>query len=168
MLRKRTLALLGVLVAVIAVAADEPDGEKIDRRKSFIEGPLEKLLVAPADPNPAGKLREYVSKVGVENPTKKLLANGTAPPAQAPVEAVILPENLDVRKGRAERPIERLVSESLPTQPATTSDNSENPSVEPGKVRWHDDFAAACAASRDSGKPVLLFQMMGNLDDRFC
>ena len=43
-----------------------------------------------------------------------------------------------------------------------------NPKVAPGKVTWHADLAAACAAARTSGKPVLLFQMMGRLDDKFC
>jgi hypothetical protein len=43
-----------------------------------------------------------------------------------------------------------------------------NPKVEPGKVKWHADFAAACEAARKSGKPVLLFQMMGRLDQQFC
>ena len=43
-----------------------------------------------------------------------------------------------------------------------------NPKVEPGRVRWHGDFAAACDAARKSGKPVLLFQMMGKLDEQFC
>ena len=38
----------------------------------------------------------------------------------------------------------------------------------PGQVRWHGDFAAACAASEQSHKPVLLFQMMGRLDERLC
>jgi hypothetical protein len=36
------------------------------------------------------------------------------------------------------------------------------------KVDWHEDFDAACQASRDSGKPVLLFQLMGRLDEVFC
>jgi len=45
---------------------------------------------------------------------------------------------------------------------------SDNPKVAPGRVLWHPTFAAACAASRASGKPVLLFQMMGNLDEQFC
>ena len=45
---------------------------------------------------------------------------------------------------------------------------AENPKVQPGKVRWHAGFAAACAAARTSGKPVLLFQMMGKLDEQFC
>ena len=43
-----------------------------------------------------------------------------------------------------------------------------NPPVAPGRVRWRENFASACAASRSSGKPVLLFHMMGRLDQRFC
>lgn len=43
-----------------------------------------------------------------------------------------------------------------------------NPRVAPGRVRWLDSFDAARTASRDSGKPVFLFQMMGRLDQRFC
>ena len=38
----------------------------------------------------------------------------------------------------------------------------------PVRVRWHADFAAACAASEQSHKPVLLLQMMGRLDERLC
>jgi hypothetical protein len=40
--------------------------------------------------------------------------------------------------------------------------------VAPGLVRWHPDFARACAAARESGKPVLLFQLLGQLDDELC
>ncbi len=40
--------------------------------------------------------------------------------------------------------------------------------VKPGLVNWHDDFDSACKASAQSGKPVLLFQMLGRLDDKFC
>lgn len=45
---------------------------------------------------------------------------------------------------------------------------SDNPQVQPGKVKWHANFADACAAAQKSGKPVLLFQMMGKLDEQFC
>lgn len=38
----------------------------------------------------------------------------------------------------------------------------------PGLVTWHESFAAALAASRTSKKPVLLFQLLGRLDDAFC
>ena len=60
---------------------------------------------------------------------------------------------------------------ALAAQPAAARSAAApfvNPRVEPGKVRWHPDFAAACRASAASGRPVLLFQMMGRLDDRFC
>ena len=43
-----------------------------------------------------------------------------------------------------------------------------NPKVQPGGVHWHPSWAAACEAARKSKKPVLLFQMMGKLDDQFC
>jgi hypothetical protein len=43
-----------------------------------------------------------------------------------------------------------------------------NPKVQPGSVRWHSSLAVACAAAKKSGKPVLVFQMMGKLDDQFC
>ena len=72
---------------------------------------------------------------------------------------------------RIETSIERLVvagsgTTARPGQPGKTA--FRNPKVEPGKVRWHKNFEAACAAARKSGKPVLLFQLMGKLDDRFC
>ena len=45
--------------------------------------------------------------------------------------------------------------------------NRTGKKVTPGKVRWHQDFAAAVEESRSSGKPVLLFQLLGQLDDEF-
>jgi hypothetical protein len=45
---------------------------------------------------------------------------------------------------------------------------SDNPKVKPGLVKWHANLAEACEASKKSGKPVLLFQLMGKLDDQFC
>lgn len=44
----------------------------------------------------------------------------------------------------------------------------DNPSVAPGLVKWHASFAAAQDAARVSGRPVLLFHMMGQLDKQFC
>lgn len=65
---------------------------------------------------------------------------------------------------------------SIPVVPAKTLGSSSKPAlkqprnekVEPGKVRWHKAIQTAMDASKESGKPVLLFQMMGHLDDRFC
>jgi hypothetical protein len=44
----------------------------------------------------------------------------------------------------------------------------QNPMVDPGRICWHRNLDEACAAARKSGKPVLLFQMMGRLDQEFC
>jgi hypothetical protein len=60
----------------------------------------------------------------------------------------------------------RSVSPQSSPIPAVTE--TANPQVRPGRVRWHADFSAACAAGRSSGKPVLLFQMLGRLDQKFC
>lgn len=69
-------------------------------------------------------------------------------------------------KGRIERPAKELIAARSATAPAPAP--FDNPKVAPGKVAWHPGFAAACQASRASGKPVLLFQMMGKLDEQFC
>jgi len=63
-------------------------------------------------------------------------------------------------KKRIELPVKRTLANS-----ATTF---KSPQVAPGKVRWHADFSQACQAAKKSGKPVLLFHMIGKLTDRFC
>jgi hypothetical protein len=81
---------------------------------------------------------------------------------------------LDMRKDTIESPIKRLISTDTQGLPAAAAKPSakptgfNNPKVKPGLVNWHADFASACAESRRSGKPVLLFHMMGKLDDGFC
>jgi hypothetical protein len=63
-------------------------------------------------------------------------------------------------------PKQILATATAPVPPA--KDGFVNPKVEPGKVNWHGDFDTACKAAAKTGKPVLLFQMMGKLDDQFC
>ncbi len=74
--------------------------------------------------------------------------------------------NMDRPKRTIESPAKRVLARST-NAPAAPAD-FVNPKVEPGKVCWHADFAAACRAAGRSGKPVLLFQMMGRLDEKFC
>ncbi|MFT5057850.1 MAG: hypothetical protein ACI89E_000615 [Planctomycetota bacterium] len=46
---------------------------------------------------------------------------------------------------------------------------SASPPVSTGLVEWHaGGFEAAKGASRVSGRPVLLFELFGKLDDAFC
>ena len=49
-----------------------------------------------------------------------------------------------------------------------TASDADNPRVAPGLVKWHATFADAQVAATKSGKPVLLFHMMGQLDRQFC
>ena len=73
---------------------------------------------------------------------------------------------MDRPKYSIESPAKRVLARSA-NAPAAPAD-IVNPKVEPGKVRWHADYDAACRAAGNSGKPVLLFQMMGRLDQQFC
>ena len=38
----------------------------------------------------------------------------------------------------------------------------------PGRVAWHDSKEVAISAAQQSGKPVMLFQLLGDLDRGFC
>jgi hypothetical protein len=68
----------------------------------------------------------------------------------------------DRAKGAIEGPAKQAIGAAAPVIA------DDNPRVAPGKVNWHPSFEAACAASKKSGKPVLLFQLLGQLDKQFC
>ena len=92
--------------------------------------------------------------------------------AAAVDELLAGPEILDLSKFTLERPVKGMLAGSekqklaLPAVPVVQKD-STNPRVEPGKVNWHAGFDAATIASQQSGKPVLHFQLLGQLDQRF-
>jgi hypothetical protein len=94
---------------------------------------------------------------------KQFLAAGLAGAAALGLAAVAPAQT----KGLIERPTERVLAAAT-AGPAAAADGFANPKVPPGKVRWHASFEDACRAARASGKPVLLFQMMGRLDEKFC
>ena len=70
----------------------------------------------------------------------------------------------DMLKGAIEAPTKSLLSAP---SPVAAGNPQINPPVQPGLVRWHSDFASACQASKISGKPVLLFQMLGMLNREY-
>lgn len=61
-------------------------------------------------------------------------------------------------------------SESTASCNRQTSDTTDKGTqrVQTGLVAWHTSFSEACKKSKLSGKPVLLFEMLGKLDDEFC
>jgi hypothetical protein len=88
-------------------------------------------------------------------------------PAAGP-NAAPAPNLRDFGKGVIELTTKQILAARTIPAAAPAGPALANPKVQPGNVRWHKDFAAARAAAGKSGKPVLLFQMMGNLDERFC
>lgn len=110
--------------------------------------------VAPALAQPA---RMDMRKSAIETPIKGLLPMYTLPLAEQP--------RVDFRKDSIESPVKSLIPEPSSAVPKA---GFVNPRVQPGLVTWHADYSSACRAASASGKPVLLFQMMGKLDQKFC
>jgi hypothetical protein len=114
--------------------------------------------------NPGGKPGNLDKGKGeIELPLKALVQGKSGPAAGAGNNPNVAAPRLDMGKGMIEMPLKLLVKEKTNPQVAT-----DNPKVEPGKVKWHPSFVAAMEAARKSRKPILLFQMMGKLDDQFC
>lgn len=101
----------------------------------------------------------------IERPVKNVVGN-TAPTAAENGALMKALEKTITPKRKVETPVKDVVAKAAPAPaPAATPDN---PTVEPGKVKWHATLEDAQAAAKKSGKPVLLFQMMGYLDKKFC
>jgi hypothetical protein len=111
----------------------------------------------------------------VERATEELVGelSSTAGGAAAAADDAGQPRPADrTKRVEIERAVEEVMRDlapagagSRPTAPAAAS--GDNPAVEPGKVQWHQDVSAAIAAAKDSGKPVLVFHLLGQLDQRF-
>ncbi len=133
-------------------------------------------------------------KLAIEAPTKSLLKSTSSgdqtlsakpllptPSLAAPAQfkAPTLKMSADMTKGSIELPSKALLKGSGASLPSTLSSvnpssNSSEPRrldhqpASPGLVHWHKDFKEAVVAAHGSHKPVMLFQMMGRLDEEFC
>ena len=65
-------------------------------------------------------------------------------------------------------PLQASWSVAAQAPSAPVDSKPTNPIVKPGNVQWHATTKAAFAAAKASGKPVLVFHMMGQLDHQFC
>lgn len=101
----------------------------------------------------------------VEKPTTHLVA-GSAP-VTAPASTPARPADPS-KTFRIEPAVSRMVANTAPATVPPVPSSPNNPTVEPGKVKWHKSLADAQVAAEKSGKPVLLFHMMGQLDKQFC
>ena len=98
----------------------------------------ENSKVLPAD-------NRFISKGDIELPTEQLIDLGRT-------VADIAVKHEDVRAAEPE---------------AKLKATPDNPNVKPGLVDWHADLTTASLQSKISGKPVLHFQLLGELDQRF-
>lgn len=74
----------------------------------------------------------------------------------------------DVSKSFRERPVENMLKGEVSPVTPDPAPRDAGGHVAPGAVSWHADLDAARTAALASGKPVLLFQLLGRLDDAFC
>jgi hypothetical protein len=93
-------------------------------------------------------------------------AAGTKSSARGAAQQKSVPA--DLAKTVAIEPPALAVIQNKSTAPAAPGKAFLNPHVSPGLVHWHATFTEACQAAQKSHKPVLLFHMMGKLDDLFC
>lgn len=92
-----------------------------------------------------------VSKRSLESTLERTIGRGGSP----------------VRRNLRDLPLLQL-NTPAPTADSSTVSNRAGRKVVPGFVRWHTNFETACKRAASTNKPVLLFQMMGKLDEEFC
>ena len=108
-----------------------------------------------------------VSKMVIESATKSIVKS-SAPALKKSKTSPATPDGAVDRPKRAvEAPTKRVVRAAGPGSAKPQAAKSGNPRVSPGKVRWAGNYTKALAAAKKSGKPVLLFQLLGELDRRF-
>lgn len=121
-------------------------------------------FVAQKAPPPTFKMtRLDVSKRAAEFPMKSIIGNKGASFPRLADSVDVGTEPAKLANPEIVSPAKSVESSKPAVKPQPTTEK-----VEPGKVRWHKAVQTAMDASKRTGKPVLLFQMMGRLDDRFC
>lgn len=179
---RRAINTLTMLVIVAGTVAILPTSAQTDGAKRSAEFPVKGLINEKINQNnvaqpsvvnktaiqAARQLVPDMSKGRVEMPVKSLLFDKFKQPAEtSKARSVVAPDSVAVpvpppAELRLKAPAKAVGSSQKPAL------KNRNEKVEPGKVRWHKMIQTAMDASKQSGKPVLLFQMMGRLDDRFC
>lgn len=162
------LALTAGLISVPQVSAQNhaySPARRADFSKLAIETPLEKLISPSNRGAVSGSLAQPVSPSN----TNSMEQTGDAAANRARSREIWNSSfgRLSTQKKAALRGV------ALPTRKAEADakpngDTRTGVKVAPGKVAWQPDFDTACKRACESGKPVLLFQMMGKLDDEFC
>lgn len=139
-MRNKLLPIAAVLALAATAFSQEPQQERrSDKKKSEVELPVKRAV--------ADRGKSFV-----EMPLKERIADAA-------------------KTRRIEGPVRERLADAVKRaeeQPLKNALRDESGRAEPGKVRWHASFDKAVEAATVSGRPVLLFQLLGNLDEEFC
>lgn len=159
--------LISGLIAVPQVSAQNHsytrNRVRADFSKSGIESPVERLISPSQDLlNSGSSVPESVTPVA-KYPARVLNYSSLNRSDNAEIWNSAMTGFSRRKRSSSSAPVSPEV-----LQRATGGDTRAGVKVAPGKVAWQPDFRTACLRASASGKPVLLFQMMGKLDDEFC
>ena len=175
-MKPSTIAALLFASTVCSLIQALPPGRAQDVGKRSIERPIEGLIRGGSAPiGPKGTIEPPIEGVIRRSaPTLPYNSSSNAPVMNQRMLYRSLP------KGGIETPLEGAIRQrSAPTLPYNSSARAlvvtgrmlyrpKADEARPGLVHWLPNFETACGTSAQSGKPVLLFQMMGNLNEEFC
>lgn len=178
------LLFLLLIISRDAVAQQSPEEKQVDIGKSLVELPLEQVVgEASLSGNarlkvPDAAVPRDAGKMLIEMPVEELIGESSFAlnmPGD-PGAADLQPDD-PPKAGDREQFLELLADASATAQASsalpdsrqhlTVEPEQDNPTCSPGLVNWHSNWDAARKASEQSGKPVLLFQLLGQLDQTF-
>ena len=137
---------------------------RVEARPKALIAELGRAVDKPARPEPKRDFGKYV----VEAKPRLWVAGAAPKPAtdESKRDVEVLPETI-VNKAadKAAKPKKQLSPPSARGERAKAVAAMKK--VSPGKVRWHADFKTAKAKSAKSKRPVLLFQLLGQMDEEF-
>ncbi len=172
-------ALLSTVCNPMAGKAQQFERSRVpDVSKMGVEFPMKRLLrsnslpvlpVAQRVPRPDSAVARSpidVRKSIIEAPVKRVISNELPVTSNAIATPVLAPPSFHpTSNSRLNMSLPGgLKQASKPSRPSARTGTK----VAPGAVIWHPTFDQALKASSKSKKPVMLFHLMGNLDDRFC
>ena len=131
--------------------------------KRAIERPTESLL----ESSDRSEAIANIAKLVERNNGRRLTANAGELPLVNGASSKSLIELPTEQLIDLARPVKDFVSTHTVAPLAKPRSKPDNPSVEPGLIKWHADLTTAALQSKSSGKPVFHFQLLGQLDQRF-
>lgn len=158
----------GVAMSDAALAQSPTDGLRTkpssgDGGKRYIELPVKGLIDSPRALGPRD-----LSKMGIEGGAKSMIRGGSLSGRPTRVYTPNQPSTTATMSLAPTAIPVATYESSARLGNSSASTNLAGGKVATGLVSWCKDQNEAMSRSARSGKPLLVFHMMGQLDDRFC